>query len=522
MGEPADSGFGRREIRLVKRLLLIASLFLASAFAVAEDWSDIVFGPFAGLNTRESRIALPQGSFSVLTNFNVTAGGKSIKKREGTASAFSLTPSTSPVHNGYLFYTQNGDDVVLMFNERRFNASINGGAAAVIYSTATNAAVYDCADYLGYAYCVNSARDGLFVTSGTSVANVNTLNSTGTMVAALPTRLAMAGFPGSASSRIDFSGETDFTLWTLGNLGTSPTQITINAPGSRITHITYAFGRLIWFKESSFGYIIDGVQPAQEDWVIKTVSNNIGTLDNTSTVDPDGNLYFRGQDKRIYKYDGNAFAEFSNEIIGTVRMTTSTASEQAYSTFFDNKLLFSVAENVSGVNALVLVYDFVSQAWSTYRFKASDGQSVGPNGFWVRNNQLYFGSSLEGKVYRFGSVSSDDGYAITGTAFSKPMFLDSPFKTMDGVNVSALTNVTLSTYTVFFADNSKTVGNFTLNAGLSSTTTVNGFWYTNKNLPMTSPMRSVAFGLVETSTQTALEVYSIRVGVRPRSWRVEP
>lgn len=511
----------------MKKLLALIAFSFCLSFAQAEEFKKIVIGPFGGLNNRDNPIAIPATNSQDLLNVDVTSGGKSIRKRPGYATAFALTPSTSPVHNAYLFYDSSGNDVVLIFNERRITSSVSGGSITVIYSTATNEAVYDCADYLGSAYCVNSARDALFKTQGTLVAPV-VITSTGTMVAACPTRLAMAGFTGSLASSIGFSAETDFASWTPGNLGPSAAQIPINAPGSRITHIAYAFGRLMWFKESSFGYIILGNQPAQTDWVIKTVSNNIGTLDNTSTVDPDGNLYFRGQDKRIYKYDGNATVELSSEIIATITNSTQTATEQAYSTFFDNKLLISIALGSSQpTNNRVLVYDFLSQSWTIYDLKA--------NGFYVRNNVLHFGSATGANVYRFGSdtngnpYTNDDGAAISAFWISKDFFGGNPFNSLSLSNISAIA--------------AKSVVPSTATIGITATNTRSGIvnsavsFYTypqsgankntvilNKNLnpASLSDIRNFSIQILNVSSGQTFEVFSIQVALTEKPWAPTP
>jgi hypothetical protein len=495
---------------VLRKLLASLLLLVAVPLFAGEDWQDIVFGPFGGLYNRETKNIIPQDKSWALENVDVTPGGKSIKRRSGYLTAFSLSPSTSPIHNMYLFYNSTGTDISLFFNERRMNASISGAATSVIYSTATNEAVWDCADYLGFAYCVNSARDALFKTSGTFVSNI-AITSTGTMVAALPTRLAMAGFSGSAASRIDLSAETDFTSWGTGSLGSSPVQVTINSPGSRITHIVYAFGRLMWFKESSFGYIITGVQPAQTDWVIKTVSNSIGTLDNTSTTDPDGNLYFRGQDKRIYKFDGNSVSEFSSDILGTIRTSTYTTTEQSYATYFDNKLWFSVALNGSATNSEILIYDFLSGGWTTY--------SIPANGFLVRNNQLYFGSpAFTSNVYVFGSTTTDAGSIFTTTWASKSMFFNSPFQSFDLVNVSAFAYVATSTITFSVQRDGAFSTNYSFNLFPSTPTTS---VYVNKNVRAGSPFHTIGMYITD-STTTPWEIFALRAGVRPRSWRPEP
>lgn len=301
----------------MKRLLLLSALlFSFLPLKAGEDWTKFPVGPFGGLNNRDNSFAINATQAQDLLNVEVTQGGKSVKKRRGYGIAWTLSQTTSPVHGVYDFFDANGNEVNLFFSDTKIYGSVGGAAATVLLSTGPNGATYQCTDSLGQAYCTNTSRTTLYKISGSTLTQIQTVSSTGTMVATAVTRLAMGGFS-DTPSRIDFSAETDFTTWGTGSLGTSACQFTINAPGAKITHITYAFNRLMWFKDTSFGYILLGTQPNQSDWVVKTVAFDVGTNDNTS-VYREGILYFRGKDGHIYTFDGNTYQRLSREISGTV------------------------------------------------------------------------------------------------------------------------------------------------------------------------------------------------------------
>jgi hypothetical protein len=299
---------------LKKAALIALAIVSLSLSALAEDFQTLVVGPFGTLNNTDNPFAIPANKAQDLLNVDITPDGKSVKKREGYGVAHTLTITTSPVHGVYDFFDAGGNEISLYFNDRYLSASSNGGSPAVIFSTGSNGATYQCVDSQGFAYCLNTARTSLFRTNGVIGQVITTVNSTGTMVAVTPERLVTAGFE-EAPNRIDFSKANDFTVWTVGGQPTDPVQFTITAPGSEVTHITYAFNRLMWFKDSSFGYILFG--PALADWTVQTVSPNVGTLDNTS-VYRDGLLYFKGQDAHIYVFDGANFSKLSRDIQGTV------------------------------------------------------------------------------------------------------------------------------------------------------------------------------------------------------------
>lgn len=301
--------------------LLAALLLLAAPVFGGEDWIPQAVGPFGTLNNTDSPLIINSEKAQDLLNVDITPGGKSVKKRKGFALFSNLTVTTSPVHGTYSFYDSNGNTVDLFFNDIYLSASVAGTAPTVLFSTGTNGATWQCVDSQGFAYCVSSARPIVVKTDGTNDFAL-TPSANGTMVAVTPERLILAGFA-SFPNRIDFSKANDFTTWTVGGQPTDPTNFTITAPGSRVTHITYAHGRVYWFKDSSFGYILTG--PSLADWQVRTISPNVGTLDNTS-VYRDEILYFKGQDAHIYAYDGSNLVKLTRDINGTVSQSQARTS----------------------------------------------------------------------------------------------------------------------------------------------------------------------------------------------------
>jgi hypothetical protein len=498
----------------MKKLLLAILTASALSFAHAEDWTPLIIGPFGGLNNRDHAFSMPANQAQDLLNVDITPGGKSVKKRKGTSQFTLLTPSTSPIHGTHFFYDPSGNDVALYFHERKISSSINGdNTPDTIYSTATNNAVYDCVDNFGSAYCVNTSTDGLFVTDGVTVSTIGVV-STGTMVAITPTRLVQAGFAGSIRNRIDFSKENDFTTWTVGGAPTDPITFTITSPGSEITHITYVNKRVHWFKESSFGYILEA--PELADWRVVMVSADIGTLDNTSVIDTNGNLYFRGQDKHIYVYDGSTVNDLSEEIPATIALSTQTASEKSYGIFFDNKLWWSIAYgSAQTTNNRVLIYDFEIPGWTIY--------SLPVNGFYVRRNTLYFVSSSSGTVNSFGTSESDVSAAIEAYWRSKDFFVGSPFNYFDLVNISVSADaVTNSTVTVTYVEDGQTESTFTMSLDPQNYPFLNGTTISkNRNIAATSGAykKTLAIEIGNNAADQPFEIFSIQAGVRSKPWK---
>lgn len=340
-----------------KTFIFSLTLGISAIVFGGEDWQKFPVGPFGTLNDRDSSYAIGATQSQSLLNVDLTPAGKSVRKRKGYGIAFTLNQTTSPVHGVYDFFDAQGNEVNLFFNDTKIYGSVGGATPTVLLSTGPNGATYQCTDSLGFAYCANTSRTTLYKTNGSTLTQIQSVSSTGTMVATAVTRLAMAGFS-DAPSRIDFSADTDFTTWGSGSVGTSATQFTINAPGAKITHIVYAFNRLMWFKDTSFGYILIGNQPFQSDWVIKTISYDVGTNDNSS-VYREGILYFRGKDGHIYTFDGNTYERLTREISGTVGVsqTRGTGSwNQTSQSDFDSGLYSNTTstQTVGSVQLLLL------------------------------------------------------------------------------------------------------------------------------------------------------------------------
>lgn len=310
----------------MKRLLnatlgaLIGVISLCSSLS-ADDLSYLPITPYGTLNNTDNSLIIPNTKAQDLLNVNIAPGGASVKKRDGYDIVYALSVPTSPVHGVHYFYDSGGNDVALFFNDNRVSASIGGASVATVTVVSAVGATWQCVDSQGFAYCANTSRTQILKTNGSTTSNLTGFTSTGTLVAVTPERLVQSGFSASPND-IAFSKASDFATWTVGSNPTDPITFTVSAPGPKITHITYAFDRLMWFKSTSFGYILIGNQVAFSDWQVVTVDPNVGTFDNTS-VYREGILYFRGQDGHLYRYDGANLSKITRDIQGTIGQSQS-------------------------------------------------------------------------------------------------------------------------------------------------------------------------------------------------------
>lgn len=275
---------------------------------------EIVISAFSGLNTQDNPAAISDGEAQDLLNVNITPGGKSVFTRDGYGLFKTLTISSTAIHGGYYFQDLLGADIQLWGVSSTLQAIYNATTPVQI-ATGTLNATWQCADSQGFAYCLNSSRDTAVRTSGTS--GTTTFQAgvpKGTMVTFTPDRMVVSGVSGTESA-LYLSQSNTFTNFTTNVLSPDPFIEYINAPGSRITHIKYACGKLLWWKDGSFGYSVGTDQYNFED---VTISATIGTLDNDSDY-YNGHVYFRGQDSHIYDYDCSNVTRLSRKILPTVQ-----------------------------------------------------------------------------------------------------------------------------------------------------------------------------------------------------------
>lgn len=308
---------------ILKKLIFAFNLVaLGTVLCRADDVLQLQpVGPFGGLNTNISQEAIDATQSPDLLNVDIALGGKSVKKRQGYGIDTTLTIATSAVHNLYKFFDSSGNEVRLAFNDQKVNSSINGAAWSVILTTGTTVgATWDCTDYLGFAYCVSSAFDNPIKTNGTSAGTTGVGGTNqvplGSLVSNSGDRL-LIGATSANPSRLYYSASAVFTDFSLGVQSSNSSFEDIVAPGSKLTHLAYRFGRWLWWKDQSFGFIVG---TGQFDLQIIIVSNTIGTLDNTDVFDSNY-VYFRGSDGMIYTYDGSTLSRSISTDIGPTLRT---------------------------------------------------------------------------------------------------------------------------------------------------------------------------------------------------------
>lgn len=311
---------------MIKKFLL-ALLVAAPCFA-----DQVAVSNFKYLNTNTNSTIINPAEAQDLLNIDITPGGKSIKKRSGYGLYKQVFTTSSGIHGGYHFFDTTGNDVQLWGSSVSLKGIVADGTPNTIVSSATVNATWDCVDTQGSAYCVDSSRDAFIKTNGTTLTNWYT-TPLGTMVESTPDRMAVSGVSTSPNT-LFISQSNVFTNFTVGPLTTDAFTEVIAAPGSHITHIRWGCQKLLWWKDQSFGYFDFDDQYSAS---IKIVSDNIGTYDNTSAIDPGGTVWFRGQDGHIYSYDCSGLLkqtiEITPQIQASGRRSTNSWNQSSQSDF---------------------------------------------------------------------------------------------------------------------------------------------------------------------------------------------
>lgn len=300
---------------ILKKLAFLLVLSL-SANVFAEQVSST---KFRGLNNNENSVIIDPSDAQDLQNIDVSPGGLSIKKRSGYG-LYKALATTKPILGLYHFFDSTGNDVQVAGSSTSLYGIVAGGTPTQLISSATLSSIWDCADSQGSAYCVNSNRNAYVKTNGATMTWYSA--PLGTMVETTPDRVVVAGVSGFPNT-IYVSESNTFTNFTVGIDATSPFNEVIASQGSKLTHLRYGCGNLLWWKDQSFGVM---AFDDQFNVQIRTVSDTIGTFDNTSAIDPGGNVWFRGQDGHTWKYDCSFLTKESIDISPNTQVTGSRVS----------------------------------------------------------------------------------------------------------------------------------------------------------------------------------------------------
>lgn len=314
----------------------------------------VAVSQFKGLNNNENPVIIGNEFASDLLNVDVTPTGKSIKKRSGFG-VYKALATSAPMHGGFHSFDSSGNDVQIWGSSTSLYGIVAGGTPIQLVSSATLNSTWDCTDTQGNSYCVDSSRDAFIRTDGTTMSWFT--SPLGTMVESTPDRVIVAGVSGFPNT-LYVSQSNTFTNFTTGVNATDAFTEVIASPGSKLTHIRWGCGKLLWWKDQSFGYFDFDDQYTAD---VKTISDSIGTFDNTSAIDPGGQVWFRGQDGHTWMYDCSSISKESIDITPNIQASGNRIANswtQTTSVDFNNGFGVNVSTSSDQVSLSYLTDSF--------------------------------------------------------------------------------------------------------------------------------------------------------------------
>jgi hypothetical protein len=293
------------------RVKLLLFLLAIAPFARADSQS--FGGQWGGLNNADASISIGDNEAQDLLNVDITDSGFGIKKRDGYTQFKTIGTSTWGVRGGYYYTDTSGNKYIVHANNQSVFKSQNSGAYSAFITTDTAGTYYDFTDSQGYLYRATSDKDQFARYDGTTLTYYPS-NPQGDQVEAMPDRLVTSGVT-AYPNRVYFSGSADFTNFTTGLNDTDPFYEQFGLPGQKITAIKYALGRLFAWTGTTLSFWAGSTQ---FDGTIQDVTTNIGTTQPGSILYDNSIIYWQGQDKHFYSFDGNSIEKISKTISSSV------------------------------------------------------------------------------------------------------------------------------------------------------------------------------------------------------------
>jgi hypothetical protein len=402
-------------------ILAVASLTILGGPPLSAD--QIAVSQFKYLNSNDNSTVIEPDEAQDLLNIDITPSGKSVKKRAGYGLYKTVFSPSTGVHGGFHSYDSTGNDIQIWASSVSVKGVVADGTPVTIVSSMTLNSTLDCADTQGFSYCVDSNRDFYIKTTGAALTQWFT-TPLGTMVEATPDRVVVAGVSASPNT-LFFSQSNTFTNFTVGAAATDAFTEVIAAPGSKLTHIRWGCQKLLWWKDQSFGYFDFEDQFAAQ---VKTVSDNIGSVDNTSAIDPGGNVWFRGQDGHTYRYDCSSLEKMTIDITPQIqsagRRTSNSWTQTSQSDFAAGGIGFNgptVALSTAVLSGSVVpsTISFVDTSSSDFgqgTFSAGLDTTSVSGAFTLKTYLNDTFSGMTNWTQRCGTVGTGSGYADLNAA----------------------------------------------------------------------------------------------------------
>jgi hypothetical protein len=177
----------------------------------------------------------------------------------------------------------------------------------------------------------------------------------------------------------------------------------------------HAFGdRLIIGKTNKIHYLVGA---DAQSFAVLTLSDKHGCLSHHSMQSAEGQLFWYGSGNNVYRSDGNNVEEVSTiKVRDTLDAIPDEDAEKVVGAVFPSLswYVLSVPQTSGGNNSVVLVYNYKTDAWTTFTHP-SDAPQFLADYFTDDLEHILYATFYDGNIYQY----NDDDYTTDfGTAIS--------------------------------------------------------------------------------------------------------
>ena len=195
----------------------------------------------------------------------------------------------------------------------------------------------------------------------------------------------------------------------FNDFDTANNAVEINVPSGKGDTGTalFSLGDQLYIFQKKAIWGLYGSSPS--DFALRNITNEIGCANRKTLVEFDNYVIFLSQSNDIYFFDGSNLKNISDGLVkNSIREWTNKTNICA--TLWDNKYIISYTPSGQANNTEALYYDLVRQKWGKFTNLYAGVWSVWGGG--NDDNEVYFGSSNQGTIYKWDDGTNDDGYEI--------------------------------------------------------------------------------------------------------------
>lgn len=168
----------------------------------------------------------------------------------------------------------------------------------------------------------------------------------------------------------------------------------------------YALGNALFVFQRKAIWAVYGNSPA--NFELRNITNEIGMIDKRTLVEW-GDVVVFLSDEGVYLFDGSNLKNISDGVVN-VAIRAWANQTSAVATLWKNKYLISYTPSGGSANSEALFYDLTRGIWGRV-----NGANMNVFCRWLGgtdSDELYFGSSTTGSLYKWDIGGHDDGYVI--------------------------------------------------------------------------------------------------------------